>query len=136
MNGDTTMPAPIGDEPSARLQRAMVYVGDLQRSVAFYTTLGLVVTTQDDEVARLADAGGATLVLHERENAGQVATRGCRLYFAAADADEVMDQLRATHPETEVLEPVRRMPWGRRHGYLLDPDGWEISIFEPEGDEG
>jgi catechol 2,3-dioxygenase-like lactoylglutathione lyase family enzyme len=121
-------------EPSARLQRAMVYVADLQRSAAFYTSLGLVVTTRDDEVARLTDCGGTTLVLHERENAGQVASRGCRLYFATRNADALLERLQAAHPEIELIEPVRRMPWGRRHGYLLDPDGWEISIFEPDGE--
>jgi predicted enzyme related to lactoylglutathione lyase len=117
---------------AVQFSRMMIYVSDLKRSVAFYTMLGLTVTTQDHEVARLADGGVTTLVLHAREHDWEVVSRGCRLYFAAADAAETVERLMAAHPEATVLDPVRRRPWGRRHGYILDPDGWEISIFDED----
>jgi catechol 2,3-dioxygenase-like lactoylglutathione lyase family enzyme len=115
-----------------RFDRTMIYVSDLKRSVSFYTTLGLTIVTEDDEVVRLADDGGATVVLHVIEHDWEQVTRGCRFYFATADADAVFERLRLAHPEATVLQPVRLMAWGRRHGYLLDPDGWELSIYEPE----
>lgn len=112
--------------------RTMLYVSDLKRSVSFYTMLGLQVSTEDDEVVRLVDDGGTTLVLHVREQESERPSRGCRLYFATPDADTVLERLTLAHPEATVLQPVQMMSWGRRHGYMLDPDGWELSIYEPE----
>lgn len=115
-----------------RLDRAMVYVSDLGRSIEFYTALGLSVATADDEVVRLRDSAGATLVLHVIENDWEAVTRGLRLYFATGDAEASLDRAQRC-PGVTVLQPVELMSWGRRHGYLLDPDGWEVSIYEPEG---
>ena len=116
-----------------RIDRMMMYVNDLKRSVSFYTTLGLAVATEDDEVVRLTDSAGTTLVLHVVENEWESVGRGLRLYFATADAEALVARLLSAHPEATLLQPVQLMAWGRRHGYLLDPDGWEISVYEPDG---
>jgi uncharacterized glyoxalase superfamily protein PhnB len=67
------------------------------------------------------------------ENDYETPSRGCRLYFATADAETVVQRLTDTHPDATLLQPVQLMSWGRRHAYLLDPDGWELSVYEPDG---
>jgi predicted enzyme related to lactoylglutathione lyase len=109
-----------------------VYVADLERSIEFYSALGLSVTTADDEVVRMQDSAGTTLVLHVIENDWESVTRGLRLYFATHDAPAALERAKRC-PGVTVLQPVELMSWGRRHGYVLDPDGWEVSIYEPEG---
>ena len=116
---------------NVHFNRTMIYVSNLGRSVSFYTALGLQVVTADDEVVRLQDSAGTTLVLHVTENEWESVTRGCRLYFATPDAVAALDRAERCSGAT-VLEPVKMRDWGRRHGYILDPDGWEISVYEPE----
>jgi predicted enzyme related to lactoylglutathione lyase len=88
------------------------------------------VLTEDEEVVRLVDTSGNTLVLHVVEHEHERSTRGLRLYFAVPRADEIVERIQTAHPEVTVLQPVELMPWGRRHAYLLDPDGWELSVYE------
>jgi catechol 2,3-dioxygenase-like lactoylglutathione lyase family enzyme len=107
---------------------AMLYVGDLDRSVAFYEALGLsVVDRYDGGYARLRFPGGSgSLALHV-EDGRDTATPGSRLYFEVEEIERFCRDLEAHG--ISFSDPLARRAWGWDHAYLLDPDGHEISLY-------
>lgn len=112
---------------SVKFCHAMVYVKDLQRSIDFYSLLGLEMVTAYDGYARLRfPAGDGTLALHEEEGR-RVDAPGVRLYFEVEDLDGYCKELEAAG--VKFFDPLAMRDWGWRHAYLYDPDGHEISLF-------
>lgn len=133
-----------GDAP--RIERVLetaLYVEDVPRAVAFYTSiLGLRVMGEADRMASL-DAGAATVLLLFRRGASTsgIATEGGRipahdgagpLHLAfAIERDDLNTwrehfTLRGTSIESEV-----HWPRGGRSLYLRDPDGHSVELATP-----
>lgn len=115
-----------------RLSTVMVYVSDMDRSVAFYRdTLGLPLRFQSPEWTEL-DTETVTLALHHSEAAPEgyhapqhagVAQFG----WYVEDLDAVYADLKSKGVRF-VMEPQTRAGEGIRLAVFLDPDGCPISL--------
>jgi lactoylglutathione lyase len=120
-----------------RLSYAIVFVGDMQRSVAFYRdVIGLPLKFETSHWTEFATEG-ATVALHAAESAAE--TRGdakaepagrCRPGLSTGNLDEFHQRIAAANV-TCVQEP--RMTFGTRIAQYLDPDGLVISVSEDRG---
>lgn len=105
------------------LGRAMIYVHDIRRMVAFYGgTLGLKVRTLDETYAEFD--GAAVFALHQIPNAEQYECgstsrprEGCpiKLSFEVKDIEKERERLAA------LGVPIVQRPWGAYDG--IDPEG-------------
>jgi catechol 2,3-dioxygenase-like lactoylglutathione lyase family enzyme len=115
-----------------RLNHVLVYVADVGRSLAFYENkLGFVRIEGSGEegYARLrAPDGEATLGLHQGSGESDVPKHeGIRLYIEIEDLDTACRKL---EDQGVVFDQrPQDMPWGWRHAYLRDPDGFELSLY-------
>lgn len=103
---------------------------DYDASVAFYEALGMVqIVSVPSRYARfeMPDGGGATLSIHQVEQACET---GAIVYFdhpSAAELDRHVEELKAKglvfqkEPEDEF--------WGWREARLVDPSGNEICLM-------
>lgn len=133
------MTSPSDEQARLDFHHALLYVDDLERSLAFYKRLGLDVVASGADYVRLRFPGGhGTIAIHEgrlpdeEPGAMPVPPTGVRLYFEAADVEAVCDELRSQG--IELLRPPETMPWGWVHAYLRDPDGHELSVFRAGAD--
>lgn len=113
-----------------RINYAIVMVGDMARSVAFYRdVLGLPLRFESPHWTEFA-SDGATLALHPAK-APPVETAGaagsCRPGFGVADLDAFHARMLA-HGVTCVEAP--RSVFGSKVAQYLDPDGLAISVGE------
>lgn len=117
-----------------RINYAMVFVGDMDRAVAFYRdVVGLPLKFQSPGWSEFATEG-ATLALHasadvpasSRHTASEQAGT-CRPGFGVADLDAfhqrmVINQVPCTQPPT--------LLFGARIAQYTDPDGLQFSVGE------
>lgn len=127
-------------EDSMRINYAMVFVSDMNRSVAFYRdVVGLPLKFQSPNWSEFATEG-ATLALHSSgENiaasgnitSGQAGS--CRLGFGVDDID-AFHQRMVTHgvPCVQAPTPV----FGARVAQYTDPDGLQFSVGESRAGAG
>jgi catechol 2,3-dioxygenase-like lactoylglutathione lyase family enzyme len=109
---------------------AMIYVGNVERSLEFYEgRLGLKVIERFPGYARLrAPRGSNTIALHEAGGAFTPQPRGgIRLYFETRDLRRFCQALAGAGVQLKQMPKV--MPWGWKHAYLDDPDGYEVSLY-------
>jgi lactoylglutathione lyase len=115
------------------LDYVILYVDDLDRSLAFYRDLlGVVGTRRSDTYAELVlsncrlgfyDRGAAPELLG-RETRGS----GAELLFLVGSVDDEVDRL--VRAGVRILTgPVDR-PWGHRTVHLEDPDGHVVELAE------
>ena len=121
----------------AKLQfnHMMLYVSDVGRSLEFYQgKLGfrLLQTFEyggSPVYARIrSPLGQTTIALHGPEgDDAPMPTTGARLYFEVRQLDRFCKQLEKQG--VKLKQRPKKMPWGWRHAYVLDPDGYEISLY-------
>ena len=111
-------------------------VGDLERSLAFYSALGWERANEDEDVV-FFQAGGMVLALWSRASLaedGQVEDSGgwggvtlSQNLRSPAEVDAVMDQ--ASAAGATLSHPAEATFWGGYAGVFVDPDGhtWEIA---------
>lgn len=113
----------------------MVYATDVSRSLDFYSgKLGFRVlqTYEHGErpvYARLQPPRcKSTIALHQAEEEWKPDPRGgIRLYFEVRDLEKFCTHLAKTG--VKIKQMPKKMPWGWKHAYLDDPDGYEISLY-------
>jgi catechol 2,3-dioxygenase-like lactoylglutathione lyase family enzyme len=110
-----------------RLNQVTVPTGDLERSIAFYRTLGFRLIVKSDHYARfeLPD-GDATFSLHLSDNL-QGAANGPQIYFECENLDAKVAALK----EKGIMfdgDPVDRS-WGWREAWLSDPAGVRLCFY-------
>jgi catechol 2,3-dioxygenase-like lactoylglutathione lyase family enzyme len=111
---------------------AMIYVTDIQQSLAFYRDAldFKVVDTYPGAYARLiSPRGTSSIALHlvGKRATFDAKTEGMRLYFEVPRLDAYCKALEKKG--IDIDEQPKDMPWGWRHAYLRDPDGHEISLY-------
>jgi catechol 2,3-dioxygenase-like lactoylglutathione lyase family enzyme len=121
----------------ARIDSAIMFVQDLDRSVSFYTdVLGLEITDRDTTAALLSSAGGSHLIIRAMGTGAVHALGGVGVQYViwtAADQDD-LDRCeralkgRAAHVETRKSGPVSAVE-GR------DPDGIVVMVTYPGPDQ-
>lgn len=123
-----------------RLAYAILFVSDLDRSVAFYRdAIGLPFRFQAEEYAEFATAG-AKFGLFPRSALpkliGVEAPGGAapwpqgEVAFLCDDVDAEHERLAAAG--VEVLAPPTDRPWGERTLHVADPDGNVIELTQPK----
>jgi DNA-binding transcriptional ArsR family regulator/catechol 2,3-dioxygenase-like lactoylglutathione lyase family enzyme len=110
------------------LDSAMLYVGSVPASVAFYLKLGFELADDIEGVAIVTAPGGGHLKLHPLPENGSKASDGINLYFTVGDVDAHFD--RASDAGIDFDFPPTTMSWGARHSYVTDPDGHTISFVQ------
>lgn len=114
---------------------AMIYVSNVEKSLAFYAgKLGFRVVERFDYgghavYARIrSPQSRTTLALHGPEGKWKpMPAGGIRLYFEVRELDAFCNRL--AKKGVKLKQPPKNMPWGWRHAYLHDPDGYEISLY-------
>lgn len=106
---------------------------DFDATVAFYGGFGFTPTFRDDGWLILR-RGELTLEFFPHPDLDPESS-SCMCSVRVDDLEELYGQIRATGvPEATVghprLHPVQRQPWGQRAGFLIDPDGTQLSLIE------
>jgi lactoylglutathione lyase len=125
--------------PPLRLGYAILFVSDLERSVAFYRdVIGLPFRFASDSYAEFA-TGGAKFSLyarsHLRELIGMEAPAGAvswpqgEVAFLCDDVDAEHGRLVAAG--VRVLAPPTDRAWGERTLHVADPDGYVVELTKP-----
>jgi len=111
-----------GPRPSHLFMR----VFDLERTRLFYVDmLGLNVLAEYPGYLRIGEAGFHIGI--EEGVSEEIGAAGIELNIEVNDVDGVYDRLQAQGVDV-VAEPAD-MPWGARHAWLRDPDGYILSIY-------
>lgn len=107
-------------------------VGDMGRSVAFYTGLGFEVLYGGPDAGFTSLAvGQGFLNLMGRPGAGPWPAWG-RVVLHVSDVDAMYR--RAVELGLTPEAPPRNAEWGERYFHLVDPDGHELSFARRLGD--
>jgi catechol 2,3-dioxygenase-like lactoylglutathione lyase family enzyme len=112
---------------SPRLTHVLLFVEDVKRSRDFYSAmLGLEPVVEEEDYLRLTGLG-VDLGLHRAHESGQYGGPGIELQVQVDDVDAWYQRLfalgaRFTHEPED-------MPWGARHAFLHDPDGYRLSLY-------
>jgi lactoylglutathione lyase len=119
-----------------RLGYVILFVADLERSVAFYRdVIGLPFKLHGDGYAEFATRG-TRFGLYDRNRLGELTGRGPRapaspggeVVFLVGDVDAEAERLRAAG--VAILKgPVDRA-WGHRTLHLEDPDGFVVELAQ------
>jgi lactoylglutathione lyase len=117
------------------LDYVILYVEDLDASVAFYRTLlGLPVSTRSDTYAEFR-LSNAKLGLYDRAHLPELIGRpgharggSSEVVFLVGNVDAEAERLRSAGAEI-LSGPVDR-PWGHRTVHLADPDGHVVELAQ------
>ena len=109
-----------------RLNHVTLHVGDLNRSVAFYTRLGFIQLVAAEGYARFqCPEGEATLSLESRK--GPVSPPALSIHFESDSLDALVAELKAKGIEFE-QDPTDQ-PYLWREAVLRDPDGHLLFLY-------
>ena len=123
-----------------QLHGLLLYVRDLEESVRFYCDLlGLTVVARPAPHMAVVRVGSSVLYLHGDPDdlpewmkaalSGKQRSVGTILHLQVADVDQMHRELLAKGAPIS-LGPVDQ-PYGQRHLYLYDPDGYNVVIMQP-----
>jgi lactoylglutathione lyase len=113
---------------------SILFVSDMARSVAFYRDLvGLKPGMESPDWSEFV-MEGCKLALHKSaggalpavEN-GKIPAGHCHPGFNVEDLDEFARRMEKAG--VEVMQPIRREPFGARMGVWRDPDGVPVSVL-------
>ncbi len=108
------------------LNQVMVPITDLDRSVAFYKTLGLtLIVYADHGYARFECPNGATFSIHKFD--APQPDRQVTIYFECEDLDARVAELQNKGVEFESGPTDQPYLW--REALLRDPDGNRLILF-------
>jgi hydroxymethylpyrimidine/phosphomethylpyrimidine kinase len=123
--GQANVRLDVGAGP--RLNQVTVTGTDYERSVEFYTRLGLrQIVANPPDYARFETAGGATFSVQIDPDEKIVATTA--IYLECDDLDERVEQLARSGIPFE--HGPRNQPWMWRESRLRDPDGNIIFLYK------
>jgi catechol 2,3-dioxygenase-like lactoylglutathione lyase family enzyme len=109
------------------LSHLFVHVSDLARTRRFYVErLGLSVLTEEDGYLRIGGNDGFHMGVEER-GADEVGAVGIEIEVRVPDVDQTYREMSEDGVAFE--SPPADMPWGARHAWLRDPDGYRLSIY-------
>ncbi len=108
------------------LNQVTIPSSDIQKSIAFYRTLGLKLIVESPHYARfLCPDGNATFSVHLVEELPKGV--GISVYFECENLDEKVEQLVQKGLVFDQLPKDQTWLW--REAYLKDPDGNQLILF-------
>jgi lactoylglutathione lyase len=117
----------------------VLYVGNMRRSVEFYTLLGYEQTYQfplegDPHYVGLERGESSLGLTHTSWPEAQLGiTVGTaprfELFLYVDDVESQIETLRAAG--YEIVQEPANMPWGERQAYAFDPDGNPVALATP-----
>jgi lactoylglutathione lyase len=122
------------DAAMDRVGYVILFVGDLERSVAFYRdVIGLPFKLEGDGYVEFATQG-TRFGLYDRNRLGELTGQGAEaperpggeVVFLVEDVDAEAERLRAAGV-TVLKGPVDRA-WGHRTVHVEDPDGFVVEL--------
>lgn len=115
---------------TASLSHLFVLVGDLQRSRRFYTdVVGLDVLFEEDGYLRLGGGDGFHIGMEQAGVDQHVGGTGIEIAIRVDDVDGTYGRMSAAGVDFD--GPPQDQPWGARHAWFTDPDGYRLSIYAP-----
>lgn len=112
---------------STSLSHLFVHVGSLTATRRFYVDLlGLQVLMESGGYLRVGGADGFHIGFEERPNE-QVGSAGIEIVVRVLDVDAAYRRLCDAGVRFETSP--QDQPWGARHAWLHDPDGYRLSIY-------
>ena len=113
------------------LSHLFMHVGSLAASRTFYADqLGLEVLAGSGEdgsgYMRIGGDNGFSIGMEERP-AGELGSNGIEVVIRVDDVDATYARLRDQGVDFD--GPPTDQPWGNRHCWLRDPDGYRLSLY-------
>jgi catechol 2,3-dioxygenase-like lactoylglutathione lyase family enzyme len=116
-----------GVDGSSRLSHLFVNVSDLERARRFYVEmLRLVPLVEEPGYLRVGGGHGFHIGMEEGEPA-EIGAKGIEIVVEVDDVDQRYEEL--TAKGVRFSSPPADQEWGARHAWLLDPDGYRLSIY-------
>ena len=120
-----------------RIGNIILEVRDLDASIKFYhEVLGMPIKNERRNWVDLGQQSGGILSLHPASittsHTGSSKENGILIGLTVGDLNSAMDELSAAH--IEVFRDVQERQAGK-NAIILDPDGYMISLFEPDFSE-
>ena len=120
-----------------RIGNIILEVKDLDASIKFYhEILGMPIKNERRNWVDLGQQSGGTLSLHPASittsHAGSSKENGILIGLTVGDLDSAMDEL--SNEKIEIFRNVQERQAGK-NAVILDPDGYLISLFEPDFSE-
>ncbi len=110
-----------------KLSHLFVFVSSIERSRAFYVdVLGMEVLLEEPGYVRIGGGDGFHIGMEEGEPA-EVGSPGIEIVIQVDDVDRRYEEMKASGVAFDA--PPEDQPWGARHAWLRDPDGYRLSIF-------
>ena len=112
-----------------RFNHATIIVTDLERSKAFYQTLGLeLIVYAPPRYARFVVPGNqATFSIEVTPQARTMGPAQAQFFFECDDLDSTYERL--VGQGIAFLQPPSDMPYLWREAHLSDPDGHDIRLY-------
>ncbi len=131
--------------PAYRFDHLLLWVKDEEAAKDFYVgKLGFELLNDDNEAGlyTVGVRGGFSISFHrmgvDREGTGlevdSAGTKNVHLDFQVPDVDAAYASL--VRRGVKFLRPPRDMPWGERHTWLCDPDGYIVGLSSEIGRKG
>jgi len=112
----------------AALSHLFVHVTSLSRTREFWVDhIGLEVLVDEPDYVRVGGGDGFHMGIEERPMA-EVGSVGIEVVVRVDDVDARVARLRGLGLQVEGPDDT---PWGARHAWLHDPDGYRVSIYTP-----
>jgi lactoylglutathione lyase len=131
-----------GDDTTyAWLNQYCIYVSDLERTIAFYETLGLECTSRTDipahqeAILENTAKGGKIQLAQQLENDAPIdmGTAMWKLYVNTDDC-AALHQRAVDAGYTSVMDPISPDRWPVTISFLTDPDGYTVELVERHPD--
>lgn len=124
---------------SYRFDHVLLWVNDEAASFRFYAeTLGFPILNDDEKgLYTVGTPGGFAIAFHRKgvdeDGTGMLVdvtgAVNVHIDFHVPDVDRAYSTLRERG--VRFLHPPKDMPWGERHTWLYDPDGYIIGLSGP-----
>ena len=120
-----------------RIGNIILEVNDLEISIKFYhEVLGMPIKNERRNWVDLGQQSGGTLSLHPASittsHTNSSKENGILIGLTVGDLDSAIDELSAA--KIEIFRDVQERQAGK-NAIILDPDGYMISLFEPDFSE-
>lgn len=107
------------------LNQVTLLCRDLEKSCAFYQSIGLQLIVKTKHYARFeCPHGESTFSLEQAES---VTPGSSHLYFECKEIDQRYQEL--TTQGIQFLSPPEDKPWKWREAWFQDPDGYTLCLF-------